>query len=167
MVGALNPSPTGYYEGNQARANPQIILRYLNRLSGPLLDRFDMSLEIPLLPKGMLAEGGDRGEGTPVVKQRVVDARSTMVERGGKPNALLTSREIEKYCPLDKQDAQFLETALHRLGLSIRAYHRIIKVARTIADLEGSEQIQKKHLSEALGYRAMDRLLKQLTAQAV
>ncbi len=167
LVGALNPSPTGYYEGNQARANPQIILRYLNRLSGPLLDRFDMSLEIPLLPKGMLAEGGDRGEGTPVVKQRVVDARSTMVERGGKPNALLTSREIEKYCPLDKQDAQFLETALHRLGLSIRAYHRIIKVARTIADLEGSEQIQKKHLSEALGYRAMDRLLKQLTAQAV
>ena len=167
LVGALNPSPTGYYEGNQARANPQIILRYLNRLSGPLLDRFDMSLEIPLLPKGMLAEGGDRGEGTQVVKQRVVDARSTMVERGGKPNALLTSREIEKYCPLDKQDAQFLETALHRLGLSIRAYHRIIKVARTIADLEGSEQIQKKHLSEALGYRAMDRLLKQLTAQAV
>ncbi|KAB0302032.1 YifB family Mg chelatase-like AAA ATPase [Vibrio fortis] len=167
LVGALNPSPTGYYEGNQARANPQIILRYLNRLSGPLLDRFDMSLEIPLLPKGMLAEGGDRGEGTQVVKQRVVDARSTMVERGGKPNALLTSREIEKHCPLDKQDAQFLETALHRLGLSIRAYHRIIKVARTIADLEGSEQIHKKHLSEALGYRAMDRLLKQLTAQAV
>lgn len=167
LVGALNPSPTGYYEGNQARANSQIILRYLNRLSGPLLDRFDMSLEIPLLPKGMLAEGGDRGEGTQVVKQRVVDARSTMVERGGKPNALLTSREIEKHCPLDKQDAQFLETALHRLGLSIRAYHRIIKVARTIADLEGSEQIHKKHLSEALGYRAMDRLLKQLTAQAV
>ncbi|KAB0287628.1 YifB family Mg chelatase-like AAA ATPase [Vibrio fortis] len=167
LVGALNPSPTGYYEGNQARANPQIILRYLNRLSGPLLDRFDMSLEIPLLPKGMLAEGGDRGEGTQVVKQRVVDARSTMVQRGGKPNALLTSREIEKHCPLDKQDAQFLETALHRLGLSIRAYHRIIKVARTIADLEGSEQIHKKHLSEALGYRAMDRLLKQLTAQAV
>ena len=167
LVGALNPSPTGYYEGNQARANPQIILRYLNRLSGPLLDRFDMSLEIPLLPKGMLAEGGDRGEGTQVVKQRVVQARSVMVARGGKPNALLGSREIEKHCPLDKQDAQFLETALHRLGLSIRAYHRIIKVARTIADLEGSEQIHKKHLSEALGYRAMDRLLKQLTAQAV
>ena len=167
LVGALNPSPTGYYEGNQARANPQIILRYLNRLSGPLLDRFDMSLEIPLLPKGMLAEGGDRGEGTQVVRQRVVDARSAMVERGGKSNALLTSREIEKYCPLDKQDAEFLETALHRLGLSIRAYHRIIKVARTIADLEGSERIHKKHLSEALGYRAMDRLLKQLTAQAV
>jgi magnesium chelatase family protein len=68
---------------------------------------------------------------------------------------------------LRREDAEFLETALHRLGLSIRAYHRIIKVARTIADLDGNEQIEKKHLSEALGYRAMDRLLKQLTAQAV
>lgn len=167
LVGALNPSPTGYYEGNQARANPQIILRYLNRLSGPLLDRFDMSLEIPLLPKGMLAEGGDRGESTAVVKERVGQARVLMDERNGKANALLGSREIERYCPLKREDANFLETALHRLGLSIRAYHRIIKVARTIADLEGSQEIEKKHLSEALGYRAMDRLLKQLTAQAV
>ncbi|MBW3698404.1 ATP-dependent protease [Vibrio sp. T187] len=167
LVGALNPSPTGYYEGNQARANPQIILRYLNRLSGPLLDRFDMSLEIPLLPKGMLAEGGDRGEASSVVKQRVVAAREIMKYRNGKANALLGSREIETHCPLQRQDADFLENALHRLGLSIRAYHRIIKVARTIADLEGCEQIEKKHLSEALGYRAMDRLLKQLTAQAV
>ena len=167
LIGALNPSPTGYYEGNQARANPQIILRYLNRLSGPLLDRFDMSLEIPLLPKGMLAEGGDRGETTQVVKQRVKQARQAMLSRNHKSNALLGSREIEKYCPLQREDAEFLETALHRLGLSIRAYHRIIKVARTIADLDGNEQIEKKHLSEALGYRAMDRLLKQLTAQAV
>ena len=154
-------------QGNQARANPQIILRYLNRLSGPLLDRFDMSLEIPLLPKGMLAEGGDRGETTQVVKQRVKQARQLMLSRNHKSNALLGSREIEKYCPLRREDAEFLETALHRLGLSIRAYHRIIKVARTIADLEGNEQIEKKHLSEALGYRAMDRLLKQLSAQAV
>lgn len=77
------------------------------------------------------------------------------------------SREIEKHCPLQKQDAQFLESALHQLGLSIRAYHRIIKVARTIADLEGKSHIERSHLAEALGYRAMDRLLKQLTAQAV
>lgn len=167
LVGALNPSPTGYYEGNQARANPQAILRYLSRLSGPLLDRFDMSLEIPALPKGMLAEGGDRGEPTALVKQRVNLARERMQQRSGKVNALLGSREIETYCPLAKEDAQFLETALHRLGLSIRAYHRIIKVARTIADLQGAEQITRPHLAEALGYRAMDRLLRQLTAQAV
>lgn len=167
LVGALNPSPTGYYEGNQSRANPQTILRYLSRLSGPLLDRFDMSLEIPALPKGTLAEGGDRGEATAVVKQRVLQARDTMLARGSKVNALLGSREIEDYCPLKKQDAQFLEEALHRLGLSIRAYHRIIKVARTIADLEGAQDIERNHLAEALGYRAMDRLLRQLTAQSV
>lgn len=167
LVGALNPSPTGYYEGNQARANPQVILRYLGRLSGPLLDRFDMSIEIPLLPQGTLAEGGDRGEPTAVVKQRVLEARDRMIQRSGKVNALLGSREVEQFCPLNKEDAQFLESALHRLGLSIRAYHRIIKVARTIADLEGAERIARPHLAEALGYRAMDRLLKQLTAQAV
>ncbi|RTZ13987.1 ATP-dependent protease [Vibrio aquaticus] len=167
LVGALNPSPTGYYEGNQARVNPQMILRYLSRLSGPLLDRFDMSLEIPALPKGTLAEGGDRGETTEVVRQRVYDAREVMLSRSNKVNALLGSREIERYCPLDKQDAQFLESALHRLGLSIRAYHRIIKVARTIADLDGAEQITRSHLAEALGYRAMDRLLRELTAQSV
>lgn len=167
LVGALNPSPTGYYEGNQARANPQVILRYLSRLSGPLLDRFDMSLEIPALPKGTLAEGGERGEPTAVVKARVEQARARMQQRNGKVNALLGSREIETFCPLSKHDAEFLETALHRLGLSIRAYHRIIKVARTIADLEGAPQITRAHLAEALGYRAMDRLLKQLTLQAV
>lgn len=167
LVGALNPSPTGYYEGNQARVNPQIILRYLSRLSGPLLDRFDMSIEIPSLPQGTLAEGGDRGEPTEVVRGRVAQARTQMLSRSGKANALLGSREIERHCPLAKADAQFLESALHRLGLSIRAYHRIIKVARTIADLEGTEQIARPHLAEALGYRAMDRLLKQLTAQAV
>ncbi|MFG0605614.1 YifB family Mg chelatase-like AAA ATPase [Vibrio mimicus] len=167
LVGALNPSPTGYYEGSQARANPQSILRYLSRLSGPLLDRFDMSIEIPALPKGTLANGGDRGESTAAVRQRVWVARERMLARSGKVNALLQSREIEQYCPLLKADAEFLESALHRLGLSIRAYHRIIKVARTIADLQGETQIARPHLAEALGYRAMDRLLKQLSAQNV
>lgn len=167
LVGALNPSPTGYYEGNQARANPQVILRYLSRLSGPLLDRFDMSIEIPALPQGTLANGGDRGESTQEVRLRVLQAREVMLARSGKVNALLQSREIERYCQLEKADAEFLESALHRLGLSIRAYHRIIKVARTIADLQGEDRIQRVHLAEALGYRAMDRLLKQLTAQSV
>ena len=167
LVGALNPSPTGYYEGNQARANPQVILRYLSRLSGPLLDRFDMSIEIPALPQGTLANSGDRGESTQEVRLRVLQAREVMLARSGKVNALLQSREIERYCQLEKADAEFLESALHRLGLSIRAYHRIIKVARTIADLQGEDRIQRVHLAEALGYRAMDRLLKQLTAQSV
>ncbi len=167
LVGALNPSPSGYYESERTRVNPQVVLRYLSRLSGPLLDRFDMSLEIPLLPKGTLAEGGDRGEPTQLVKQRVIKAREKMLTRAGKVNALLGSREIEKHCFLERQDAEFLENALHRLGLSIRAYHRIIKVARTIADLEGSENINRANLAEALGYRSMDRLLKELNSQVV
>ncbi|PSW20027.1 ATP-binding protein [Photobacterium swingsii] len=167
LIGALNPSPTGYYEGNQSRTNPQAILRYLSRLSGPLLDRFDMSIEIPLLPRGTLAEGGDRGEPTAVIQARVLQARQLMVERSDKVNALLSTRELDRYCGLAKADATFLETALHQLGLSIRAYHRIIKVARTIADLAGDSQISRCHLAEALGYRAMDRLLKQLSAQVV
>ncbi|PWI31815.1 ATP-dependent protease [Vibrio albus] len=167
LVGALNPSPTGHYDDQRSRANPQAALRYLGRLSGPLLDRFDMSLEIPALPKGTLSEGGDRGETTAVVRDRVLVARERMLCRSKKVNALLGSREIERFCRLEKQDAQFLEGALHQLGLSIRAYHRIIKVARTIADLEGVPEIRRSHIAEALGYRSMDRLLKQLTAQIV
>ncbi|CAH0524262.1 YifB family Mg chelatase-like AAA ATPase [Vibrio hippocampi] len=167
LLGALNPSPTGHYEGELSRSNPQAILRYLNRLSGPLLDRFDLSIEIPALPKGVLAQGGERGETTSVVKQRVVDAREIMLARSGKVNSLLTNRELERDCRLQSEDAEFLEAALHRLGLSVRAYHRIIKVARTIADLSGQAEIKKPHLAEALGYRAMDRLLKQLNAQSV
>jgi len=167
LIGALNPSPTGHYEGDLSRTNPQAILRYLSKLSGPLLDRFDMSLEIPLLPQGTLASGGDRGEPTEVIRARVLSARELMEQRSGCINSRLGSRAIDKHCPLRKEDAVFLETALHKLGLSIRAYHRIIKVARTIADLEGADSIEKKHLSEALGYRAMDRLLKYLNAQVV
>lgn len=167
LIGALNPSPSGYYEGNQSRTNPQAILRYLARLSGPLLDRFDMSIEIPALPRGMLAEGGDRGEPSEVIRQRVFQARQVMLARGRKVNALLSTRELDTHCKLAKADAQFLETALHQLGLSVRAYHRIIKVARTIADLAGKEQVERGHLAEALGYRSMDRLLKRLTAQVV
>ncbi|KLV03230.1 ATP-dependent protease [Photobacterium aquae] len=167
LIGALNPSPTGYYEGSQARTNPQVILRYLGRLSGPLLDRFDMSIEIPALPRGTLAEGGDRGEPSKVIRERVREARGVMEQRAGKVNALLSTRELDRHCALVREDAEFLENALHQLGLSVRAYHRIIKVARTIADLAGCERIERGHLAEALGYRAMDRLLRQLTLEAV
>ena len=167
LIGALNPSPSGYYDGNQTRTNPQAILRYLSRLSGPLLDRFDMSIEIPALPRGTLTKGGDRGDSTVTIKARVDYARQQMLTRSGKVNALLSTRELEQYCPLQQADAAFLENALHQLGLSVRAYHRIIKVARTIADLAGEPDISRGHLAEALGYRAMDRLLKQINSQVI
>jgi magnesium chelatase family protein len=140
------------------------MLRYLSRLSGPLLDRFDMSVEIPLLPKGVLAEGGERGESTDVVRVRVEKARTRMIERAGMVNSQLSGRRLEQSCQLQSSDAVFLEEALHRLGLSIRGYHRILKVARTIADLEGQTRISRHHLTEALGYRAMDRLLRRLNS---
>lgn len=163
LVAAMNPSPTGHYQGTHNRTSPQQVMRYLNRLSGPFLDRFDLSIEVPLLPKGILQNSTDqRGETTAQVRKRVLQARNLQWERQGKINAHLTTREIEQHCHLTKNDAQFLENALLTLGLSVRAYHRILKVSRTIADLANEANIQQPHLAEALGYRAMDRLLQRL-----
>ncbi|GAM71049.1 Mg(2+) chelatase family protein [Vibrio sp. JCM 19236] len=164
LVAALNPSPSGHYREGQVRVNPQAILRYLSKISGPFLDRFDMSLEIPLLPRGAL-HNGIRGESTQEVKRRVLKARDLMLNRSNKPNAQLQSREIQEVCSLESADEGFLENAILSLGLSIRAYHRILRVSRTIADLEGCESIQRYHLAEALGYRSMDKLLIELNHQ--
>ena len=163
LVAAMNPSPTGHYQGTHNRASPQQVMRYLNRLSGPFLDRFDLSIEVPLLPQGALQQlEQHRGETTATVKQKVLQARIKQLERAGKINAHLTTKEIERDCALPSATAQFLESALNQLGLSVRAYHRILKVARTIADLADSPHIDQSHLAEALGYRAMDRLLARL-----
>ena len=163
LIAAMNPSPTGHYQGTHNRASPQQVMRYLNRLSGPFLDRFDLSIEVPLLPQGALQAGNEhRGETTAQVRVRVLKAREIQFARAGKINGQLSTREIERDCRLSEQDARFLESALAKLGLSVRAYHRILKVSRTIADLAAEEDIQQVHLAEALGYRAMDRLLQRL-----
>lgn len=163
LIAAMNPSPTGHYQGTHNRASPQQVIRYLNRLSGPFLDRFDLSIEVPLLPQGALQNAEQqRGESSEQIRKRVISARNLQLSRAGKINAQLNSREIERDCPLSTQDALFLENALTKLGLSVRAYHRILKVARTIADLANEPNIQQIHLAEALGYRAMDRLLQRL-----
>lgn len=164
LIAAMNPSPTGHYQGTHNRTSPQQILRYLNRLSGPFLDRFDLSIEVPLLPKGALQQQTDRGESSAQVREKVLKVRDIQLARAGKINAYLTSKEIERDCKISDQDALFLENALAKLGLSVRAYHRILKVARTIADLNNERQIQQCHLAEALGYRAVDRLLQKLSA---
>lgn len=164
LIAAMNPSPTGHYQGTHNRTSPQQIIRYLNRLSGPFLDRFDLSIEVPLLPQGTLQNQTDRGETSAQVREKVLKVREIQLARAGKINAYLTSKEIERDCRISDKDALFLENALTKLGLSVRAYHRILKVARTIADLNDEYQIQQTHLAEALGYRAMDRLLQKLTA---
>ncbi len=162
LIAAMNPSPTGHYQGTHNRTSPQQVMRYLNRLSGPFLDRFDLSIEVPLLPKGALQSSDNRGETTEQVRKRVLSARELQMARAGKINAKLTTKEIERDCRLAEKDALFLENALTKLGLSVRAYHRILKVSRTIADLANEPHIQQIHLAEALGYRAMDRLLQRL-----
>lgn len=164
LIAAMNPSPTGHYQGTHNRTSPQQIMRYLNRLSGPFLDRFDLSIEVPLLPQGALQNQTDRGETSAQVREKVLKVREIQLARAGKINAYLTSKEIERDCKISDKDALFLENALAKLGLSVRAYHRILKVARTIADLNNEPQINQSHLAEALGYRAMDRLLQKLSA---
>lgn len=160
LIAAMNPSPTGDHD--DGRATPDQVLRYLNRLSGPFLDRIDIQLEVPRLPKGALTQNPEHGEPSEVVRQRVAYSRNIQMQRGGKPNAMLSSREVDLYCPLSTEDALFLENAIEKLKLSTRAYHKILKVARTIADIQGEVNITRQHLGEALGYRAMDRLIQRL-----
>lgn len=162
LIAAMNPSPTGHHQGAHNRASPQQVLRYLSRLSGPFLDRFDLSIEVPLLPPGILSKRRTEGENSAQVRTRVMQARDRQLHRAGKINALLSNQEVERDCSLQTADAEFLENTLHTLGLSVRAWQRILKVARTLADLAGDRDIDKRHLGEALGYRSMDRLLLQL-----
>ena len=163
LIAAMNPSPCGHISGNLRRSTPDQILRYLNRLSGPFLDRFALAIMVPLLPKGMLAvsQQGKQNvaEKSVDIKARVLKARQIQLQRQGKLNHYLSSQEINQYCILTEQDALFLEQAIEKMGLSIRAWHSLLKVARSIADLAGQPTILKAHLCEALSYRAMDRLL--------
>ena len=159
LIAAMNPSPTGYYSGTHNRCSPQQTLRYLSKLSGPFLDRFDISLEVPLLPSGTLSTQQSHGESSATVRSRVLVARERQLARTGKINAQMNNDDIKRYCELQQQDADWLENILNQLGLSVRAWQRILKVARTIADLAGEEQITRAHLTEAVSYRGMDRLL--------
>lgn len=161
LVAALNPSPTGHH--NDGRATSDQVLKYLSRVSGPFLDRIDLQVEVPSLPKGALTQASESRETTQTIAKRVRRARLKMLQRANKPNALLSSKEVEKYCLLTKEDALFLENTIFRLGMSIRAFHKVLKVARTIADLNEDEELARHHLAEALGYRSMDRLLKHLS----
>lgn len=162
LIAAMNPSPTGHYKGNHNRCSPEQTLRYLGRLSGPFLDRFDLSLEIPLPPPGMLSQSAQAGENSSQVRERVIQSRDRQLARQGKLNAMLDNREIRQFCMLSAEDAQWLEAALLKLGLSVRAWQRLLKVARTIADSEQKERITRENLQEALGYRAIDRMLAHL-----
>jgi len=159
LVAAMNPSPTGHYQGQHNRTSPQQILRYLSKLSGPFLDRFDLSLEVPLLPPGLLGQQQQTGESSVAVRERVLVARQRQIARSGKINAHLANAEVLRWCALCSADAKWLESVLNQLGLSVRAWQRILKVALTVADLAGEETISRYHLQEAVSYRSIDRLM--------
>lgn len=159
LIAAMNPSPTGHYQGKHNRCTPEQTLRYLSRLSGPFLDRFDLSVEIPLPPSGMLSNPDLNSENSATVRTRVIETQQRQYVRQKKLNALLDNHEIRRYCAIEQSDAVWLENTLIKLGLSVRAWQRLLKVARTIADIQQQEQIRREDLMEALGYRAIDRLL--------
>ena len=161
LVAAMNPSPTGFY--NDKRSTPEQTLRYLNRLSGPFLDRIDIQIEVARLPRGIWSESHAQEESSTVIRQRVLQCRQRQLNRQGKANAHLTSSELRIHCHLSNDDNEFLELAVEKLGLSTRAHHKILKIARTLADIEGCQDIAHAHLIEALSYRAMDRILRHLT----
>jgi len=154
LVAAMNPCPCGFLgdPAGRCRCSPDQVARYRNRLSGPLLDRIDMSLEVPrLTPSELRAAPG--GETSAHVRARVVAARERQLARQGCANSQLSPRQLEAACRLEPAEQRLLDSALERLGLSGRAYHRILRVARTIADLDDSPSPAQPHLLEAIGYR--------------
>ncbi len=158
LIAAMNPCPCGYlghYSG-RCRCTPEQVLRYRAKLSGPLLDRIDLRIEVPAVPQEELAKRAG-GETSAVIRARVEAAYARQIGRQKKPNAKLSTREIDKHCATDEAGQALLKQAVSRLGLSARAYHRILKVARTIADLAGAPDISSTHLAEAIQYRRFDR----------
>ncbi len=160
LIAAMNPCPCGYLGDASGRCHctSEQVKRYRNKISGPLLDRIDMHIEVPRIPHEVLRKGSPQGEeSSHQIRERVIAARNLALNRSGKSNTHLTTNEITKFCNLSEEGNQLLEQAMNRFGLSHRAYHRILKLARTIADLSQSTTIDISHLSEAISYRKLDR----------
>jgi magnesium chelatase family protein len=154
LVAAMNPCPCGYHGDStgRCRCTAEQVRRYRSRLSGPLLDRIDLQIEVPALPAEALQKPAD-GEASAVVRGRVALAREVQIKRQGKANAHLTTREIDQFCPLEAAAAGLLEHAIRHFDLSARAYHRVLKLARTIADITAVGTIEAQHVAEAVQYR--------------
>jgi magnesium chelatase family protein len=162
LVSAMNPCPCGYFgdSRHQCTCTAGQIHRYRARVSGPLLDRFDIHLDVPAVPYKELSDD-TAGEPSEVIRLRVVAARERQLARFGAErfyaNSQMRTRQIKKYCALMPEAKSLLETAMQKLALSARAYTRILKLSRTIADMEGAEGIGSHHVSEAIQYRTLDR----------
>nr|WP_010133722.1 YifB family Mg chelatase-like AAA ATPase [Microbulbifer agarilyticus] len=156
LVAAMNPCPCGYLGESRCRCTPDQIDRYRNKLSGPLLDRIDMQVEVASMSAAQLQDSLT-GESSTVVRERVRSARQAQLQRQGKINGELQGSELDEYCRLGKAESALLRASVEKLGLSARSYHRVLRVARTLADLSGEEHIGTAHLAEALAYRNLDR----------
>ncbi|RMZ50506.1 ATP-binding protein [Flavobacteriaceae bacterium PRS1] len=163
LVASMNPSPSGYFNDPDApvTSSPAEMQRYLSRISGPLLDRIDIHIEVTPVPFEKLSEERN-GESSAVIRKRVIAARELQTKRFKDSkkvhyNAQMNTKQIRKHCALDEASKTLLKTAMERLNLSARAYDRILKVSRTIADIEGVEKIDGNHISEAIQYRSLDR----------
>lgn len=163
LVASMNPCPCGYYNhpSKDCVCQPGMVQKYLNRISGPLLDRIDIHLEVVPVPFKKLDEK-EASERSDLIRDRVIKARQIQEERfqddkGVYSNAQMSSNMIRKHVELDAPGRELIKNAMDKLGLSARAYDRILKVSRTIADLEGSEKVESYHLSEAIHYRSLDR----------
>ncbi|MBF6023058.1 YifB family Mg chelatase-like AAA ATPase [Lysobacter niastensis] len=155
LVAAMNPCPCGWAgdASGRCRCSPDAIRRYRARISGPLLDRIDLHIDVPRLPAADLRPDASPSEPSSQVRERVADARQRQQHRAGKPNAQLDQAATAAHCRLSERDHALLERAVDTLQLSARSMHRILRVARTIADLAGQADIQREHLGEAIGYR--------------
>ncbi|HWP00301.1 MAG TPA: YifB family Mg chelatase-like AAA ATPase [Methylococcus sp.] len=160
LIAAMNPCPCGYLGDPSGRCHctSDQIARYRSRISGPLLDRIDMHIEVPRVDhETLFSECPQDGADSTTIRQRVAAARELAYRRSGCANADLTVRQIDRFCRPNRTGRALMEQAMSRLNLSHRAYHRILKLARTIADLQGSVAIEANHIGEAIGYRRLDR----------
>lgn len=157
LITAMNPCPCGYlgHPNGKCRCTPDQVSRYRGRISGPLLDRIDMQIEVPVVPQQDLMKQQIIAEKSNTIRQRVEKSHQLQLNRQGKTNCRLSVKEIDQFCALNNASENLLKQAISRLNLSARAYHRILKVARTIADLSSAEKINNQHIAEAIQYRRL------------